>query len=80
MAKTSTQFVANYWLDSVGRRRKLSAGAMKSICAAYADGEKTSDLAAAYGVSTALIRTVTYHTARKADLAKIQGSQLRAVS
>lgn len=66
MAKMPKHSV-DYYLDSVGRRRKLSHGAMESIRRAYANGDSTADLAAAYGVSTSLIRTVTYNTARNAD-------------
>jgi len=65
-------YKADYYLDAVGRRRKLSAGAMLSIQEAFASGAKTSDLADAYGVSTTTIRTITYLTARRTDLDKIQ--------
>jgi hypothetical protein len=61
------KYSADYYLDSVGRRRKLSHGAMQNIQRAYADGESTADLAEQYGVSVSLIRTVTYLTARKTD-------------
>ncbi len=61
------KFIADYYLDHVGRRRKLSAGAMLSICRAYAKGESTADLAAGHGVSTSLIRVITYQTAREGD-------------
>lgn len=61
------KYSVDYYLDSVGRRRKLSHGAMESIRRAYAKGGKTADLAEAYGVSTSLIRTVTYNTARETD-------------
>ena len=61
------KFSVDYYLDSVGRRRKLSHGAMESIRRAYAKGEKTADLAESYGVSTSLIRVITYSTARETD-------------
>ena len=63
---------AEYYLDAVGRRRKLSAGAMLAIQREYANGAKTADLAEVYGVSTATIRTVCYMVARKADLGRIE--------
>jgi hypothetical protein len=65
-------YKADYYLDAVGRRRKLSAGAMLSIQEAFSAGAKTSDLADQYGVSTTTIRTITYLTPRRADLDKIQ--------
>lgn len=80
MAKVIKEFKVDYWLDSVGRRRKLSAGAMVSIQEAYADGAKPADLANSYGVSTALIRTVVYHTPRRVDLPRIEENRLRIVS
>jgi Mor family transcriptional regulator len=80
MAKVAKEFKVDYWLDSVGRRRKLSAGAMAAIQDAYADGSKVADLAKNYGVSTALIRTVVYHTARRVDLPTVQQHKLRIVS
>lgn len=65
-------YKADYYLDAVGRRRKLSAGAMLAIQEAFASGAKTSDLADMYGVSTTTIRTITYLTPRRRDLDKIQ--------
>lgn len=65
-------FHADYFMDSVGRRRKLSDGAMRQIRSEFADGAKTGDLAEAWGVSTSLIRTITYDTARYRDMKKIE--------
>ncbi|QGJ92865.1 hypothetical protein PBI_BEAGLE_106 [Arthrobacter phage Beagle] len=65
-------YKADYYLDAVGRRRKLSAGAMLAIQQAFAAGAKTSDLADQYGVSTTTIRTITYLTPRQRDLDRIQ--------
>lgn len=67
MPPRGPKYSVDYYLDSVGRRRKLSHGAMESIRRAYSEGEKTADLADAYGVSTSLIRVITYSTARKTD-------------
>lgn len=61
------KYSVDYYLDSVGRRRKLSHGAMESIRRSYAKGDKTADLAEAYGVSTSLIRVITYSTPRETD-------------
>lgn len=63
---------AEYYLDAVGRRRKLSAGAMLAIQREYADGRSAADLAAVYGVSTSTIRAVCYMTTRKADISRIE--------
>lgn len=49
-----------------GRRRKLSDGAMLSICEAYRTGSSVCDLAEAYGVSVSTIRHITYWTPRDA--------------
>lgn len=64
MADQPGTYRAPYFTDSVGRPRKLSAGAMSAICAAYAKGAASQDLAKEYGVSRSLILTVVYHTAR----------------
>ena len=51
--------------DSVGRPRKLAAGAMTAIIREYRKGNKTTrQLAERYGVSPALILTIVYHTPR----------------
>lgn len=65
-------FKAPSFFDSVGRRRKLSAGSMKAICNEYAKGKTIRELATSYGVSTSLVRTVVYHTARNSDLKRIE--------
>lgn len=60
-----------YFIDSVGRPRKLTHGAMVDICLQFANGALVSDLAKQYQVSASLIRTVTYNTARQSDLARL---------
>ncbi|WNM67282.1 helix-turn-helix DNA binding domain protein [Arthrobacter phage Wyborn] len=69
---TTEPFKAPSFYDSVGRRRKLSAGSMKAICDEYTEGKTIRELAQSYGVSTSLVRTVVYHTPRKRDLSKIE--------
>jgi hypothetical protein len=64
-------FKAPSYFDAVGRRRKLSAGAMQAICNDYAAGATPRELAVRYGVSRSLILTVVYHTPRNRDLPKI---------
>jgi hypothetical protein len=59
-----------HW-DSVGRPRKLSAGAMTRVMDRFAKGDTVKELAQSFGVSQALIRTITYHTVRDADRDKI---------
>ena len=66
---------APYFLDAVGRRRKLSDGAMKQIQHEYANGVPVPDLASAWGVSTSLVRTVVYSTPRVADLARLEAAR-----
>jgi uncharacterized protein (UPF0248 family) len=62
----------DFYYDAVGRRRKLSAGAMKDIQRQYADGIPSADLAAQYSVSRTTITNVVYSTIRKTDIARIQ--------
>lgn len=51
--------------DSVGRPRKLAAGAMSAIMREYKKGNRTTrELAERYGVSVSLILTIVYHTPR----------------
>jgi hypothetical protein len=71
----SDGFNAQYFLDAVGRRRKLSAGSILAIQREFRRGAKTADLAESYGVSTSLIRTITYNTPREADQAKIDAAR-----
>lgn len=71
----SDGFTAEYFLDAVGRRRKLSAGSILAIQREFRAGAKTADLAESYGVSTSLIRTITYNTPRESDLAKIDAAR-----
>jgi hypothetical protein len=70
-SKPQKRHEAEYFLDAVGRRRKLSAGAMRQIQAEYANGIPVPDLAEAWGVSTSLVRTVVYSTPRNADLDRL---------
>ena len=65
------EFTAEYFLDSVGRRRKLSAGAILAVQREFRAGAKTADLAEQYGISTSLVRTITYNTPRESDMQKI---------
>jgi hypothetical protein len=69
--KPQQRHTAEFFLDAVGRRRKLSAGAMAQIQREYAHGIPVGDLAEAWGVSTSLVRTVVYSTPRNADLEKL---------
>jgi hypothetical protein len=62
----------DFYYDAVGRRRKLSAGAMKDIQRQYADGIPSADLAAQYQVSRTTITNVVYNTIRKTDIPRIQ--------
>jgi hypothetical protein len=60
-----------HW-DAVGRPRKLSSGAMKRIMDQFAKGATIKELSQQYGVSTSLIRTITYHTPRDKDLHRME--------
>ncbi|ASR83845.1 hypothetical protein SEA_PITADOG_52 [Arthrobacter phage PitaDog] len=64
-------YKAEFFYDSVGRRRKLQDSAMARIREEFADGVPTSLIASEWGVSVALIRTICYNTARKRDQDKI---------
>lgn len=61
-----------YFYDSVGRRRKLSRGAIKAIQVAYADGEKVVNLAKQFQVSRTTISAVVYMTPRKMDMGPLK--------
>ncbi|QPX62643.1 hypothetical protein SEA_WOLLYPOG_67 [Arthrobacter phage Wollypog] len=61
------KFKAKTYTDYVGRPRKLSGGAIRAIMSEYAAGARTRDLAERYGVSTSLVRTITYHTRRNSQ-------------
>lgn len=61
-----------YYLDSVGRRRKLSGGAIKDIQRSFYEGEPAVKLAEAYGVSVGLIRSAVYNTPREKDLDRME--------
>lgn len=68
MKMVKGKMTAEFFYDSVGRRRKLSDNTMASIRKQFREGAKVSWLALTYGVSTGLIRTITYDTPRQADL------------
>lgn len=70
--KPIPRFVADYHLDSVGRRRKLSRGAMEAIMNEFAAGKSSLELAASYGVSTTTIRSICYHVPRKKDIERLK--------
>lgn len=61
----------DFYFDSVGRRRKLSDGAMKDIRRSYYEGVPARELSESYRVSVSLILTVVYNTPRKADLRRL---------
>lgn len=65
------EFKAEYFFDAVGRRRKLSAGAIISLQREFREGAKTADLAETYGISVSLVRTITYNTPRNSDATRI---------
>lgn len=71
MAYRTTSQPGEFYLDAVGRRRKLSAGAMQDIRMSYYNGESTRELAKAYRVSISLILTVVYNTPRERDLKRL---------
>jgi hypothetical protein len=48
--------------DSVGRPRKLAAGAMSAMQREYKKGIGTKELAERYGVSRSLVLTIVYFT------------------
>ncbi|AZF98308.1 hypothetical protein SEA_BODACIOUS_52 [Arthrobacter phage Bodacious] len=64
-------YKAEFFYDSVGRRRKPQDSAMARIREEFADGVPTSLIASEWGVSVALVRTICYNTARKRDQGKI---------
>jgi AraC-like DNA-binding protein len=65
------EYRAEYFYDSVGRRRKLSAGAILRIQQEFADGMSTSQIAQEFGVSRSLVLICCYNTPRKSDLEKL---------
>lgn len=67
MKMVKGKMTAEFFYDSVGRRRKLSDNTMRDICRQFREGAKVSWLAQTYGVSQALIRTTVYHTTRLTD-------------
>lgn len=72
MKRRTGSYVGQYYLDSVGRRRKISHGAMLSICESFAAGVSVRDLAQEHRVSVSLIRTITYNTPRNSDLERLK--------
>ena len=71
MTITSSFAPGDFYIDSVGRRRKLSDGAMKDIRRLFYEGSTCVEIAEQYRVSVSLIRTVCYSTARKRDLVRL---------
>ena len=69
--KDSQPYQAGYFIDSVGRRRKLSAGAMENIRQDFRDGTSAKLLAKEWGVSVSLILSVCYNTPRQRDLDRL---------
>lgn len=61
-----------YFYDSVGRRRKLSRGAIHAIQKLYADGTKVAELAQQFNVSKTTISAVVYMTPRKLDMGPLK--------
>jgi hypothetical protein len=67
--------------DSVGRPRKLAAGAMTAIMREYRKGKfTTKQLAERYGVSVSLILTIVYHTPKGQPLKRPAPHQQRQVT
>lgn len=71
MTTKRTYSPGDFYLDSIGRRRKLSDGAMRDIRRLFYEGDTCVEIAKAYQVSVSLIRTVCYSTARKRDLVRL---------
>ena len=67
--------------DSVGRPRKLAAGAMTAIMREYRKGKfTTKQLAERYGVSVSLILTIVYHTPKGQPVKRPAPHQQRQVT
>jgi hypothetical protein len=67
--------------DSVGRPRKLAAGAMTAIMREYKKGKfTTKQLAERYGVSVSLILTIVYHTPKGSPLKRPAPADQRQVT
>lgn len=67
--------------DSVGRPRKLAAGAMTAIMREYKKGKfTTKQLAERYGVSVSLILTIVYHTPKGEPVKRPAPHQQRQVT
>lgn len=68
------------YYDSVGRPRKLAAGAMSAIMREYKSGKVTAkQLAERYGVSVGLIATICYHTPKRAPVRRPAPAEKRLV-
>lgn len=67
----SRPYQAGYHIDAVGRRRKLSAGAMEAIRKEFYNGAPAKTIAREWGVSVSLILSVCYNTPRKRDLDRL---------
>jgi hypothetical protein len=69
------------FFDSVGRPRKLAAGAMTAIMREYRKGKfTTKQLAERYGVSVSLILTIVYHTPKGQPVKRPAPHQQRQVT
>lgn len=64
MTKPKLTHNQGYLSALTGRRRKLSDGAMLSICKAYREGASVRELSESYGVSTHTIYSIVYWTPR----------------
>lgn len=70
---------ADRYFDSVGRPRKLAAGAMKAIQREFEAGVSSTELAERYGVSTNLILTICYFTPKGSPLRRPPMPELKPV-
>lgn len=67
------------YFDSVGRPRKLAAGAMKAIQREFEAGVSSTELAERYGVSTNLILTICYFVPKGSPLKRPEMPDLKPV-
>jgi Mor family transcriptional regulator len=67
------------YFDSVGRPRKLAAGAMKAIQREFEKGISSTELAERYGCSTNLILTICYFTPKGSPLRRPEMPDLKPV-
>lgn len=62
ISEQTRQVPEERFYDSVGRPRKLAAGAMAAMQREYRKGIGTKELAERYGVSRSLVLTIVYFT------------------